>query len=306
MDSQIIESQHSENAWLAHLGQPIASRLLLWEQQQADELLADVFGYHAVQLGWRQLQALRSNRMPHRWLAQAEFEWPPGPLATSAPFAPTPLAPAPLATPTPHHLPVTPAEVPTEPDALIRPELAHGAWVGQPNLWLDSRAWPWQADSLDLVVLPHTLERSADPHACLREVARVLIPEGQVLITGLNPMSLWGRQGASLIAYRRLRDWLRLLGFEVQVSRFGGWTPALGSERWLQRLSWMDAVGQRWCPILGGVYLLMATKRVPGGRLIDGRRWRTVRSPAAATAPVARSDTLIGREAAPKDRFESR
>lgn len=287
MESQIIESQHPENAWLAHLGQPVASRLLLWEQQQADELLADVFGYHAVQLGWRQLQALRSNRMPHRWFAQAEFEWPLSPCET-------------------HNLPVTPAEASTVPDAFSCSELAHGAWVGEPDLWLDSRAWPWQADSLDLVVLPHTLERSADPHACLREVERVLIPEGQVLITGLNPMSLWGRQGSSLIAYRRLRDWLRLLGFEVQVSRFGGWTPALGSERWMQRLSWMDAVGQRWCPILGGVYLLMATKRVHGGRLIDGRRWRTVRSPAAATAPVARSDTLIGREAAPKDRFESR
>ena len=40
----------------------------------------------------------------------------------------------------------------------------------------------------------HVLERSADPHACLREVARVLIPEGQVLITGLNPLSFWGWQ----------------------------------------------------------------------------------------------------------------
>lgn len=287
MESQIIESHHPENTWLTHLGQPVASRLLLWEQQQTDELLADVFGYHAVQLGWPQLQALRSNRMPHRWLAQAEFEWPLSPMA-------------------PPNLPATHDELSAKPGAMIRSEAVPGAGVGAPDLWLDSRAWPWQADSLDLVVLPHTLERSADPHACLREVERVLIPEGQVLITGLNPMSLWGWRGSSLIAYRRLRDWLRLLGFEVQVSRFGGWTPALGSERWMQRMSWMDAVGQRWCPILGGVYLLMATKRVHGGRLIDGRRWRTVRSPAAATAPIARSDTLLGRESAPKDRLESR
>ena len=262
------------------MGQPVASRLLLWEQQQADELLADVFGYHAVQLGWPQLQALRSNRMPHRWQACAEFEWPNIPL--ESPAATESLDGE--SSPTPQNL----------------------ASAEGPDLWLDSRAWPWQADSLDLVVLPHTLERSADPHACLREVERVLIPEGQVLITGLNPMSLWGWKGSSLIGYRRLRDWLRLLGFEVQVSRFGGWTPALGSERWMQRLSWMDTVGQRWCPILGGGYLLMATKRVPGGRLIEGRRWRAVRSPAAATAPIARSESLIGRDSAPKDRLESR
>ena len=259
----------------------MASRLLAWEQLQADELLPDVFGYHAVQLGWPRLQALRSNRMPHRWLAQAEFE-------SGLPDFPHP------------------------------PEWAPPA---HPHLCLDSRAWPWPADSLDLVVLPHTLERSADPHACLREVARVLIPEGQVLITGLNPWSAWGwRQSrgqrvaswvgehrpSSLIGYRRLRDWLRLLGFEVQISRFGGWTPAARSEAWLQRLHWMEGLGERWWPILGGVYLLMATKRVPGGRFIDGRRWRTVRSPATTAAPVARSDTLMGPHAAPKDTLESR
>ncbi len=261
------------------MGQPAASRLLAWEQQQADELLADVFGYHAVQLGWPQLHALRSNRMPHRWLGQAEFE-------------------------------------PTLPATESAPESG-------PDLFLDSRAWPWPEDSLDLVVLPHALERSADPHACLREVARVLIPEGQVLISGLNPWSFWGWQQTrgqratrlsdagthmpcSLIAYRRMRDWLRLLGFEVQISRFGAWTPAIGSEVWMQRLQWLDAAGERWCPILGGVYLLMATKRVPGGRLIDGRRWRTLRSPAGAAAPVARTDTFLGPISALKDTLESR
>ncbi|WP_416545407.1 class I SAM-dependent methyltransferase [Limnohabitans sp. DCL3] len=279
MESQIIESKDCDQAWLTPLGRPASSRLLAWEQQQADELLADVFGYHAVQLGWPELSALRTNRMPHRWLAQAEFE-------------------------------------------TCRPEGA-GPTVSNASVCLDSRAWPWPADSLDLVVLPHTLERSADPHACLREVARVLIPEGHVLITGLNPWSFWGWQqtrvkrrspapGAgvhvptSLMAYRRLRDWLRLLGFEVQISRFGGWAPATGSEAWMQRLQWMDALGERWCPIFGGVYLLMATKRVPGSRFIDGRRWRAVRSPAGAAAPIARTDTIMGPSRTPKDTVESR
>jgi len=291
MERPIIESQHPTPAWLAHLGQPVASRLWAWEQAQADALLADVFGYHAVQLGWPELKALRHNRMPHRWQAGAEFERPQANKGLSG----------------------------SDPLELKRAHASNlaGCPAMTPDVWLDSRAWPWQADSLDLVVLPHTLERSADPHACLREVERVLIPEGQVLITGLNPMSLWGlpsqrsglRGGASvqsLIAYRRLRDWLRLLGFEVQVSRFGGWTPALGSERWMQRLGWMERAGERWWPILGGVYLLMATKRVPGGRWLPARQWRTVRSPAQATAPVARSDTFMAHPPAEKDACDPR
>jgi SAM-dependent methyltransferase len=274
MESQIIESKYSATDWLGLLGQPVAQRLLAWEQAQADALLADVFGYHALQLGCPQLHALRANRMPHRWLAQTEFEsW------------------------------------------LLSAEVTAQGDCKPADLSLDSRAWPWGADSLDLVVLPHALERSADPHACLREVERVLIPEGHLLITGLNPMSLWGWRHAqvqrkttsepqfstSLIGYRRLRDWLRLLGFEVQVSRFGGWTPALSSESWMRRFEGLESCGQRWWPILGGVYLIVATKRVPGGRWLDGRPWRAVRSPAATTVPVARSDTSISRQAASKD-----
>jgi SAM-dependent methyltransferase len=248
------------------LGPSTASRALDWTLAQADALLADVFGYHALQVGCPELDSLRANRMPHRWRASMEFEWPEQP--------------------------------PQEPGAL------------QPDLWMDSRAWPWPPESLDLVVLPHTLEQSSDPHACLREVERVLIPEGQLFITGINPWSLWGwRQGrfarqqrqadperamGGLIGCNRLRDWLGLLGFEVQVVRFGGWTPALQSERWLQRWTWLDRIGQRSWPFLGGIYLVVATKRVPGGRLLTQRHWRKVRSTAASAVPVARTDVGSG------------
>ena len=52
---------------------------------------------------------------------------------------------------------------------------------------------PFASQSLDLVVLPHALEFAAEPHRVLREVERVLIPEGQVIVCGFNPASLWGR-----------------------------------------------------------------------------------------------------------------
>ena len=108
-----------------------------------------------------------------------------------------------------------------------------------------SRALPFAENSLDLVVLPHSLELNADPHATLREVERVLVPEGRVVICGLNPASLWGlRQrrahlyrrlgfgelflpdAGEFIGYWRLRDWLRLLSFEVESGSFGCYRPA--------------------------------------------------------------------------------
>ena len=116
-----------------------------------------------------------------------------------------------------------------------------------PALITDFAALPFEANSLDLVVLPHSLELNTDPHATLREVERVLVPEGKVVICCLNPASLWGlRQrrahlyrrlgfgelylpdAGEFIGYWRLRDWLRLLSFEVETGSFGCYRPGHG------------------------------------------------------------------------------
>ena len=72
------------------------------------------------------------------------------------------------------------------------------------GFFVDSVALPFKDQSLDLVVLPHTLELSIDPHATLREVERVLVPEGRVIISGFNPMSLWGLRQTRSQWYSRL------------------------------------------------------------------------------------------------------
>ena len=153
---------------------------------------------------------------------------------------------------------------------------------------------PFASASLDLVVLPHVLEFSAYPHQVLREVERVLVPEGQVLITGFNPWSLWGlrrkfcRKGfprnGNYLGVARLKDWLILLGFEVNGGRFGCYAPPLETESGLQGCRWMELAGDRWWPIFGGVYMLQAVKRVHGMRLILPK-WRDRLAQAKALAP---------------------
>lgn len=252
MGEEIIGTHAGLHEWLST---PPGQYVLGWEQGRFDEAVTDIFGYHALQLGLPAIDALRANRMPHRWLAAGDVP---------------------------------------------------GAADARASLALDFHALPFSEASLDLVVLPHTLELSAEPHATLREVQRVLVPEGRVVISCFNPASLWGmrqrrarlyrRMGfgklflprpGEFIGYWRMRDWLRLLGFEVESSDFGCYRPAFDSQAWLSRQSWMDRAGPRWWPIFGAVYFIVAIKRVHGMRLMEPG-WKSAPKLAPAPVPLTR------------------
>jgi SAM-dependent methyltransferase len=169
---------------------------------------------------------------------------------------------------------------------------------------------PFATHSLDLVVLPHVLEFATDPYQVLREVDRVLRPEGRMVVTGFNPVSLWGLREtvgqaigsgflphqSRLITLMRLRDWLRLLGYAPSDAEHGCFRPACRSERWLARFNFVEAAGDRWWPILGASYLQSAVKRFPGMTL-QGPVWRK-RFAARASAPVTSHRGTCSRETA--------
>lgn len=165
------------------------------------------------------------------------------------------------------------------------------------ELVADSGALPLATGSVDLVVLPHVLEFSAHPHRILREAARVLMPDGQIVISGFNPLSLWGLRRALLpgreeypwcgrfIGLLRLKDWLQLLSFELNGGRFGCYAPPFSQVRWLERSVFMEKAGDRWWPIAGGVYVVRAIKRTAGMRLVLPG-WRSPAVPAKSLSPV--------------------
>jgi SAM-dependent methyltransferase len=157
---------------------------------------------------------------------------------------------------------------------------------------------PLASQSIDLLVLPHLLEFSPQPHRILREAERVLMPEGNIVISGFNPLSLWGARRAfgwnrrsppwsgKFLGLLRLKDWLSLLGFELNGGRFGCYAPPFAQARWLQRCAFMEKAGDRWWPICGGVYVVRAIKRTIGTRLVVPS-WRHKRAAREALAPVA-------------------
>ncbi|MCW5618169.1 MAG: class I SAM-dependent methyltransferase [Nitrosomonas sp.] len=131
---------------------------------------------------------------------------------------------------------------------------------------------PISSDSIDLVIIPHVLEFNANPHQILREVYRILIPEGHVVISGFNPFSLWGLHryftssrnefpwNGHFIALPRLKDWLKLLNFEMRGGKLCCYTPPFTKENWRKRFKFMEDAGDRWWPISGGIYFLHAVK----------------------------------------------
>ena len=161
---------------------------------------------------------------------------------------------------------------------------------------------PLVADSVDVVVLPHVLEFSASPHRVLREMERVLIGDGHLVLTGFNPWSycglwrlfLWWRDQAPWCGHfyglSRIRDWLTLLDLELmQVMRLF-YRPPLRHARMLERLVIMEQFGRHAWPFLGGAYVLVAKKRVVP--LTSSRiRWRARRSMIASglAEPTTRS-----------------
>jgi SAM-dependent methyltransferase len=168
---------------------------------------------------------------------------------------------------------------------------------GAVDVVCDLRELPFASASIDLVVMPHALEFHGDPHQILRDVERILIPDGQLVITGFNPMSLWGlcRKlpsrsrifpfNGNYLSVPRLRDWLQLLNLEVNRGNFGCYAPPWLQARRLKRWRFMEAAGDRWWSFAGGVYLLRAIKRVRGMRLIMPA-WNAANPAAKALRPL--------------------
>jgi SAM-dependent methyltransferase len=253
---RIIGARRAQ-AWHRWLDSPPGAYVRAWQQRACEQVVSDIFGYHALQCGNPVIDCLSANRMPNRVIVCCGDDLPPDPRPQASAASGWPPA--------------------GDPGSGLR-----GSTPFVPTLLIDHFGHlPFATQSVDLVVLPHVLEFADEPHEILREVDRVLRPEGRLVVTGFNPVSLWGlRQSlgslagrewlpepAQMITIARLRDWLKLLGLSVDEVLHGCYRPAFDSARWLQRFQFIERAGDRWWPILGAVYLLAGVKRIPGMRL---------------------------------------
>lgn len=226
--------------WLAT---PLGDYLLAREMAYFETAIADIFGFHALQIGLPTHDFLQGSRITAKHVLDLD-------------------------------------------------EPAH--------LYADPAYLPFAENSIDLIVLPHVLEFTDNPHAILREAYRVLRPEGQMVISGFNPFSLWGIKryfgreqtqpwNGNFVGLYRMKDWLSLLGFEVTGGKLDCYAPACATEKWLTRFHFFEAAGDRWWPIAGGVYFLQSVKRMAGLRLIKPA-WQQRAKRKKAFAALARKE----------------
>lgn len=204
--------------------------LLAQEQLLFDAAVADIFGFHALQIGFSEVNLLSNSRIPN---------------------------------------------------LLFVDEHANGLKC---DLLCESDALPFEPNSIDLVLLPHVLEFSDNPHQALREVERILVPEGYVILTGINPISPWGFRRlltkkddseqagypwqGQFFSQTRIKDWLALLGLEFVSVTSHCYNLPYNHAQWLNRLKLLDIIGSKCWPMLGGMYFIVAKKRIPGMTLL--------------------------------------
>jgi len=165
---------------------------------------------------------------------------------------------------------------------------------------------PFASDSIDAILLPHTLELVEDPYAVLREAERVLCAEGCLMICGFNPTSGWGARQLfarylkrrtfppdtrRMLSERRLRDWMALLDFEVaNVYGYLGVLPMTRRPRKLADGTVRQAEYRARPALTAGAYLLKARKRVQTLTLVRPRR----RARHLALVPAAGATSQVG------------
>ena len=160
---------------------------------------------------------------------------------------------------------------------------------------------PFAADSVDLILLSHVLEYASEPHKVLREVERILVPEGHLIIIGFNPVSFYGlwRMIAGwsnrvpwcghFYTTAKLKDWLSLLGLETMTCEYLVFRPPIRQLNVYNRLVIYEDLGAKIFPVIGGIYLLLAQKQLATLTPIKPR-WRPRRNilPGNIVEPTAR------------------
>lgn len=153
----------------------------------------------------------------------------------------------------------------------VRRQILLGESAGEDaQVQADFSRLPVATSSVNAVFLDHVLEFAADPHRVLREVDRVLIPGGRLLVALYNPFGFFGlwrpfRSGqhpwnGRLLSQGRVVEWLNVLGFELESRAYLGYRLPFQSPGLYRHSRHLETLGPKLWPRAAAVVMLVAVK----------------------------------------------
>lgn len=125
---------------------------------------------------------------------------------------------------------------------------------------------PILTGSIDLVMLPHTLELIENPRQLLTEACRIVKPEGLIVICGFNPLSTWGLKKfpwrINLIHASKMKGWLSLADFVLEEQKYLLFRPPIHQLMMYKKLHFIEYIGSKCFSMFGGAYILLARAKV--------------------------------------------
>jgi SAM-dependent methyltransferase len=216
-------------------GQPLGRLVLEAERAQLQDIMPNLYGYHAMQLGslGEDTNLLAAGNLPHPFVADSDC----------------------LAGPRCAGVFARPDALPIESDSLAALLLPHTL-----EFEIDPHGVLREAER---VVFPEgrVVILGFNPWSLWGLWRLVLRGRGEVPWCG------------RFLSPTRVKDWLALLGFETVCTKGLMFRPPLQHERLMRKLGFLERPGERWWPYKGGCYILVAKKKVV--RLTPIRpRWR--------------------------------
>lgn len=150
---------------------------------------------------------------------------------------------------------------------------AQGAerWPGQGRTLAalgDETRLPFLDSVFDRVLVVHALEEAENPRAMLRELWRVIAPEGRLLIVAANRAGMWARTDATPFGHGRPYSRSQLAGllsdclFEPMASARALYAPPLDWPLVSGLAEGIERAGEIITPAVGGLVLMEAVKRL--------------------------------------------
>lgn len=132
---------------------------------------------------------------------------------------------------------------------------------------------PFAEESIDVAIVQHVFESSDQPYVLLKELSRVILPSGYLVVAGFNPYSIIGlrslyqrftKQGMwqnPFFSAKRLSDYLCLLDFDIESIEYG-YYPCTANQHKSRLVAAVVKQLEKWQWPVGGFYILVAKKQV--------------------------------------------